>query len=422
MRSRVFWRRLATAAGIYGSAVFGFLGTVVAFRVLGEDGFGLLAIVLAAVGFLQMLLDLTAEEALVKYGFQFAAREAWGKLRRLFRAGLLFKLAGAAVAAAAVIAFAFVAGRVYDTGALRTPLLLAAVLPLLQAPETYGSAALILRERYDLRGAFLLLAMGFRFTGLAVGSLYGVSGAVVGILIAQAFATAAIVAAGRVALSRFPRAAPESLAADWPGVRAFVARSSIGTGLVSLRTTLGTLIVGAVAGVVQASYFRVAQAPQAGFASLSAPARLILLTEQTRDFERGRSDLLWQSLRRYTAGTAVLMAAAVPVLWWLMPDLVRLVFGAEALPAVDAARLILLAAALQLVWGWTKSLPVSIGRPGLRIVAHAVEIAVFVPALLVLAPGWGATGAAGAVLISTAAFVLTWTVMAVRLRHEVFAT
>ena len=422
MRSRVFWRRLATAAGIYGSAVFGFLGTVVAFRVLGDDDFGLLAIVLAAVGFLQMLLDLTAEEALVKFGFQFSAREAWGKLGTLFRAGLLFKLAGAAVAAMAVVAFAFAAGRVYDTGELRTPLLLAALLPVLQAPETYGSAALILRERYDLRGAFLLLAMALRFAGLAIGSLYGVSGAVAGVLVAQIVATAAIVAAGRAALRRFPRAPREPLADDWPGVRSFVARSSVGTGLVSLRTTLGTLIVGAAAGVVQASYFRVAQAPQAGFASLSAPVRLILLTEQTRDFERGRGDLLWQSLRRYTAGAAVLMAAAVPVFWWLMPELVRFVFGREALPAVDAARLILLAAALQLVWGWTKSLPVSIGRPGLRIVAHAVEVAVFVPALVVLASAWGATGAAGAVLLATAAFVLTWTVMAVRLRHEVLAT
>ena len=39
----------------------------------------------------------------------------------------------------------------------------------------------------------------------------------------------------------------------------------------------------------------------------------------------------------------------------------------------------LIVAALQLVWGWTKSFPVSIGRPGLRVVVQAIEIAVFVP-------------------------------------------
>ena len=55
----------------------------------------------------------------------------------------------------------------------------------------------------------------------------------------------------------------------------------------------------------------------------------------------------------------------------------------------------LVAAALRLVWGWTKSFPVSIGRPGLRVIVQAIEIAVFVPLLLVFASRWGATGAAG---------------------------
>ena len=74
------------------------------------------------------------------------------------------------------------------------------------------------------------------------------------------------------------------------------------------------------------------------------------------------------------------------------------------LHATDAARLVLVAAALRLVWGWTKSFPVSIGRPGLRVVVQSIEIAVFVPLLLVFAARWGATGAAGAMLISTVVF------------------
>ena len=61
------------------------------------------------------------------------------------------------------------------------------------------------------------------------------------------------------------------------------------------------------------------------------------------------------------------MVVAVPLLWMLMPWLMRLVYGADfRAHATDAARLVLLAAALQLIWGWTKSFPVSIGRPGLR--------------------------------------------------------
>jgi O-antigen/teichoic acid export membrane protein len=76
------------------------------------------------------------------------------------------------------------------------------------------------------------------------------------------------------------------------------------------------------------------------------------------------------------------------------------------------------AAAIQLVFGWTKSFPVSIGRPGLRIVAHGVETAVLLPLIVVLGDLWGVTGAGVAVLVSSAAFGLVWTVMIVRLRKQ----
>jgi len=48
--------------------------------------------------------------------------------------------------------------------------------------------------------------------------------------------------------------------------------------------------------------------PQQAFAVVSAPARLILLTEQTRDWEHGRPEVVVATLRRYTAGAAVIVA------------------------------------------------------------------------------------------------------------------
>jgi O-antigen/teichoic acid export membrane protein len=101
-----------------------------------------------------------------------------------------------------------------------------------------------------------------------------------------------------------------------------------------------------------------------------------------------------------------------------MPDLVRLVLTERYLPAVDAARVMLLAAAVQLVYGWTKSLPVSIGRPNLRLVAHGIETAVLVPLIVLLGREWGATGAAVAVLASTLVFATVWTVLLLRVRRD----
>jgi O-antigen/teichoic acid export membrane protein len=98
------------------------------------------------------------------------------------------------------------------------------------------------------------------------------------------------------------------------------------------------------------------------------------------------------------------------------------VFGAEYEGAVDAARIILLAAAVSFVIGWTKSLPVTVGRPRLRIVTHGLETIVAIPLVAVLGARWGATGAAVAVLVSTFVFAAAWFVVLSRLRDEVRAS
>ncbi len=419
MRSRVFWRRSATALGVYAAAVLGFLTTVVATRELGTGDYARFAAIVAATAFLQVLLDLTVEEALVKYGFRYAEARRWGRLRRIFEVALAFKLIGGLLGGLALVALAPLIGQIWGVSGVLVPMLVAAAIPLLQAPEGVAGGAVILRGRYDVRGALLAVSMGLRLAGVGVGSLYGVTGAVLGMVIGQAVATVLISMVGIVAFRRFPQARSEPLGEDRQAVRRFVFSSTIASSLVSTRTTLGTALIPAVAPIEQAGYFRNAQAPATGFAALSSPVRLVLLTEQTRDFEAGRHAQMYAMLRRYILGTTPLMIVVVPILWLLMPLLMGLAYGPDFREhATTAARLVLIAAALQLIWGWTKSFPVSIGRPGLRLVALGVEMAVFVPLLLVFAAKWGATGGAAAMLVSTATFCALWTVLLARLRNE----
>jgi hypothetical protein len=110
-------------------------------------------VVVVATGFFQSLLDLTAEEALVKYGFDYTTAESWGKLRRLFGQALGIKAAGGVLAGLALVALAPVADEIFDGSGLAVPFLIAAPLPLLQSPEGVASAALILRSRYMRQGA-----------------------------------------------------------------------------------------------------------------------------------------------------------------------------------------------------------------------------------------------------------------------------
>ena len=419
MVSRLLWRRSATAVGLYTSVALGLLGAVVAARELGKTEFGYFATVVAAAGLFESLLDLTVEESLTKFGFRYIATEDWGRLRRLFAIAVRFKALGAFVAFVALAAFAPVADSAFGADGLMGPMLAVAFLPLVQTQEDVAATALLLRGRYDVRGAFLALSMGLRLVGIAVGAHYGVLEAVLGMLAAQVVSTAVVGVAGIAAFRRFPRAVARPLADDRREITAFVVQSSVATGVLALRTMLAPLLLGVVASTTAVGLFRIAQAPQSGLAAASSPVRLILLTEQTRDWELGRERVVLAGIRRYMLGAVTLMVVVVPVFYWLLPDLVRLIFGKQYLDAATAARVILFAAALQFVYGWSKSLPVSIGKPQLRIWAHGLETLVLLPLVLVLGWKWGVTGAGVATLVSTGAFVALWTVFLLRLRGEI---
>jgi O-antigen/teichoic acid export membrane protein len=414
-------RRFATAAGLYLSVALGILGPVAAARILGLQDFGRFATVAAVVGLAQTLLDLTVEESLTKFGFRYVATEDWGRLRRLFRRAFELKLVGGALATLVLLALAPVAASLFGGDDLAGPMVAAAAIPFIASPENVSASALLLRGRYDLRGWLLSVTMGIRLVAILVGASLGVTEALAAIAIGQGAATAVAGTAGLLALRRFPAAPPRPLASDRREIVSFVVQSTVATGVISLRTALAPVLLGLVAGTTQVGYYRVALAPQSGFSAASAPVRLVLLTEQTRDWEHGRAATVLRGLRRYSLGAAAVALVSLPVFLLAMPWLVRVVFGSDFLPAVDAARIVLVSAAILLVLGWTKSFPVTIGRPRLRILTHGLEAIVLLPLVLVFGDRWGVTGAAVAILVSTLVFGAAWLVVLARLRTELRA-
>jgi O-antigen/teichoic acid export membrane protein len=419
MPSRVLRRRATTAFGIYGSALLGFAATIVAGRDLSKDDFARFALVFGTTSLLQLFVDLTIDEVVVKYGNRYAAREQWGRFRRLFQVGLAVKMAGGAAGSLAVVGAALLSQWIWTTSGLETPMLIAALIPLIQQPEGMAGAVLLVRNRYDLRGLLLAWSMALRLAAVAIGVQHGLVTLFVLVVVAQAISTVSVGGVALAVFRRWPRVAAEPLAEDAKEIRAFAIQSTIASGLMSLRTSMPVVLVGIVASSTQTANFRAALAPQTSFASLSAPVRLVLLAEQTRDIEHGRTDRAFALLRRYIVATVALGLVITPVLWWAMPTLIRWVYKPKYVVAADAFRVMLLAAVVQLVFAWTKSFPVSIGRPGLRTVGQVVEIAVLVPAMLVLGARYGATGAAGGVLAGAAALGLFWAVALVRLRGRV---
>lgn len=418
MDGSVLRRRAGAAAGTYASIVLGFLATLVAARVFSTELLGLYTLVISSAGFFQTLLDLTIEEALIKFGFRYIAREDWGRLRRLFRRTFVFKAIGATLAGGALVGLAFGAGTVFNHPELRTPLLISALLPLAQSPEGMAAVPLMLRGRYDIRGTFLALSMALRLAAVAIGTQFSLTWTIAAIVIAQVIASAAVGVAGAFAFRRFPRRDVRPLDKDAREILRFVAQSSAATGVVSLRGTLTPMLLGTVSTASQVGFYRVAQSPQTGFNAVSAPIRLVLLADQTRDWEHGRSDRVFAGVRRYTMLAAIGGVILLPPMLVFMPQIVRLLFESKNLGAVQAARIIVAAGAVQFVVGWSKSFAVTIGRPKLRIWTHGIETAVLLPLAIAFGWLWGASGAAAAVLVSSVVFALTWAVLYARIRLE----
>ena len=81
---------------------------------LGPRDAGRFSIVIGVVQFLSLLIELTADEALVKYGFRYAEREDWGRFHRAVRATFAFEAATSIAAGFLIAGLAPFAGTVFS--------------------------------------------------------------------------------------------------------------------------------------------------------------------------------------------------------------------------------------------------------------------------------------------------------------------
>jgi len=127
---------------------------------------------------------------------------------------MLVKLVGGATGTGAIVIAALLSPWIWKTGGVVGALLIASLIPLIQQPEGMAGAVLTLRNRYDIRGLFLLWAMALRLVAIAVGAHHGLLAVFAGLVVAQAVSTISVSAVALVAFRRYPRADPTPLGDD----------------------------------------------------------------------------------------------------------------------------------------------------------------------------------------------------------------
>jgi hypothetical protein len=276
-----------------------------------------------------------------------------------------------------------------------------------------AAATLLVRNRYDVRGALLAWSMALRLAAIAIGASMGFMQTIHRDRDCAAVSTVSVSAVGLNAFRRWPQVAASS--AGLGSHSRPLVRAPVDDRLGASRRCAASCRPcwsGWSRAKSQIANFRVAQAPQRRSPRCRRPCGSCC-SRSSRDVEHGRGDRAFRLLRRYIATTALLSCVFVPILWFATPWLVRLRRATRPrtplrvmLPPPPSVRLRL-----------DRRFPVSIGRgPRLRTAGAAAPSSDGSRALVVvLADAYGATGAQPGSSGSSLVLAAFWTISLVRL-------
>lgn len=383
------WRSIVLAGGarFYG-LVAGMLTLIVTARALGPEGRGQVAAALtwaalfSSVGYLSL-----GQVALHSAG---RGRDASWLARHLGSLGLVTLVVSVVGWVISAVSYAVTDGDLYGGLAVGVLALGMVALPLL-IWEQYGSSLLMAVDRLPVynRAQVIGRTVGVALAVvLVIGLGWGVSGALLAILVAQAVVAGAgvkvlWVLAGRRVLAN--RATTRGLLVG--GAKLHL--NAVGT---FLFTSVSVLIVQYYRGAEETGLFQLAVQLVAVLLVVPQAAAMVLYSEVARD----GVDRAWPATMRVLIRLTVAMAALVAVAALVAPWVIPFVVGEDFRPAVPVFQLLLVAVVGQTFS--TVMAPQWIGR-GLFWQVSAASLAtgvVTVVACLYLVPRHGMIGAAWA--------------------------
>jgi O-antigen/teichoic acid export membrane protein len=408
-KTRTWWGRAGrTAVAVYASTALAFVGTVVVARGLGPQVFGEVVLAVAVATLIATMLDLTLEEAVVHHGYRALVGRDTDGLLGLFRASLLVDLSIGTVVAACIVTFAGPLADLASAGRLDPGLVrLAALVTLPSAVDSTTSAILQVAGRPDLRGWMMAWANLVRLPAIVLAVQVGSAEAII-----VAYAASSVVGsltqglvAWRIVRRRWsPREHAPRLRVRVAELVRFGFHTSLTTSVYAANGALIPVVLGRVAGPATVGVFRVAMFPLSLAATASAPIRLVLYPEQARLAAEGDHAQIRHAIRTHMLAAVAIAVPCAAVAWLVLPWLVPLLYSDKFESAIAPARILLIAAVLQLSVSWFKTLPAALGKPQLRSALATLELVLMIVLLVAL----GDEGPKGAAIAYSATAVVSF--------------
>jgi len=384
------------------SAVLGFAQGILAVRLLGIEGYGLLAgTVFVFATNVNRLLSFRMSEVTVKYAGEALAQNNKERAAALIKGLGLVEIATSIAAYLVLFALTPLAAQIFAKNLFTVPLFRAYGLFLL-GNLIYETSTGVLQtfKRFDRISAVQI--SGSILTAASIGAAFLFKGNLLHILAAYLAGkllagTLIVLFAARelkLQLGADWRRTPLALVRDWRGILGFALNTNLnGTVNLVVRDS-APLFLAAFATQVEVGYFKLALSI-VNLATLPIePFIWPTYAELTGTVARAQWDATKRLLRRVSVIAAAWTLSAGGVLaalgWWIVP----LVYGADAAPAYPAVVILLLGYGFATIFHWNRPLLLALGKPSFPVVAAAIVGAAQIALIFFFVPRFGYLGMA----------------------------
>jgi len=285
---------------------------------------------------------------------------------------------------------------------------------LLQLFGRFGTILRLVMLRELIRVAALAVVL------VGIGTL--VSAVLVLVLLEGFLAAIVALAATRAFRARCARSLWTPAFAETRPVRRAMLGMLFHTNLVAyaklIPSQIPTLLLGAMRSPVEVGGFKVATSIAAAAVKLVDPAWAAVMPRLSRLWAAGGRAEIRQLLVSVTLAAALVLCSTALIAFVLREPLLRMVGGEEATLASTVLVLSLVGGVVNGTLFWNTPLIYAAKRARLAMWAYVVSSLVLVPLLFLGIDGWGANGAATALLVFVVGLNLTLTLMALTLLRQ----
>jgi O-antigen/teichoic acid export membrane protein len=389
------------------SAVFAAIEPIVLARILGVTDFGLLALIVAYVEFLNNFFDVRVWETATKYIGTFWEKRDYERTRSMVKLSYMLDISTGILAFAIAVLTANIANKyLIHSPQAYTLILIYSISLLIDTANSTSDSILRVFNKFKkiafissfqtfLRVAFVSLVL---FTGL------GIKG-VLFIYVAASFIGFAIriwtvsQTLNEFKLSGWWRAKLALIRDQWREIAWFLTNTSFtGTLKMGNENFLGILALGYFSGKDAAAYYKIARSAVKLMTRFSDPLHQAIYPELVRiSKSEGLTDFI--NLIRYSLKTLLKFTIPLSIIILILAEqLINIFFGKDYLAATNTLRVITIATLISQLTFWINSALLAIGKPGLRTVLDVITTTTYVSLLLILVPRFSYLGAGFAFL------------------------